>query len=211
MLGTGFLDERTTPIGRVRYRSCDDWRAGDTTAGVSVESRTRRPAVTDPRLNLDIAWRSHAAQESWTGKADAKASIFLAMDGAVLAGVLAARAQKGSYLHGLGGWPATILIIALILCAAGALLAATATFPLLGDPRRRGHRPGTIFFGDLRVRQNDDLSQQLAALTIDEQFSQVAHQLIAMSRASWIKHRLMQGALAVAILGYLLIFIVLVG
>lgn len=133
------------------------------------------------------------------------------MDGLVLAGALAARSQQGSYLNGLGGWREILLLTALILCSIGALLAAAAIFPLLGDLHRHRAGPGTIFFGDLRRRAPDDLAQQLSRLTLDEQFSQVARQLVAMSKVSWIKHRLMQAALTTAILGFLLILVVLIG
>ncbi|WP_282288034.1 Pycsar system effector family protein [Micromonospora sp. WMMD998] len=161
------------------------------------------------RANLDIAWRSHAAQESWTAKVDTKVSIFLALDGAVLGSVLAARAQRGGAFQQLDGWRANLLTLALVLCAAGAVLAAAAVFPMLGRARRAERRRGIIYFGDLRHREPADLARQLAELTLPEHFDQVARQLVAIARTSWAKHRILQLASALTIPGYVMILAVL--
>ena len=47
------------------------------------------------RLNLDLSWRSHTAQENWTTKVDTKASIIFTVNGAAIAAILALRTQKG--------------------------------------------------------------------------------------------------------------------
>ena len=161
--------------------------------------------IEQERVNLDVAWRAHVAQENWATKVDAKASIFLALDGVVVGAILAARAQKGSFIDVLGGWRASLLVVALVICFVAALIAAVAIIPVLGRPRSRG----TIYFGDLRCRQADDLAAQLATMTVRDQISQVSEQLVAMARIAWLKHRLMQMAVAVAVIGYVLIMLVL--
>ncbi|MFI1993837.1 Pycsar system effector family protein [Actinoplanes sp. NPDC020271] len=155
------------------------------------------------RTNLDIAWRAHAAQESWAGKVDTKASILLALDGVILGAMLTARAQKVSVVPVLTGPRLTTLVVAVVLCAVAGLLAAAVVFPVLG-----GRRSGTIFFGDLRRRAAGDLAGQLLRLTVAEQVEQVALQLVAMSRVNWLKHRLMQAALIATMAGFLLVMIV---
>lgn len=160
------------------------------------------------RLNLDLAWRSHAAQEGWTARADTKASIFFAVNGAVLGTVLAARTQPGGFLVGLGGWRAAVLLVALVLCGLAEVVAGAAVVPLLGPGRNTGRR-GTIYFGELRRRDPADLRDQLMRLTPEEQFAQIAHQLVAMARVNWFKHRIIQLLMAAAFAGYVLVILVM--
>ena len=102
------------------------------------------------RINLEVAWRAHAAQESWAGKVDTKASILLALNGLILGAMLSGRIQKDSFIQVLRGPWLTVLAVAVVLCAVAALLAAMVVFPVLSG--RRGGAEGTIFFGDLRRR-----------------------------------------------------------
>jgi len=161
--------------------------------------------------NLDIAWRAHGAQENWTGKVDTKASIFLALDIAVVGAVVTARTQRDGALHSLSGWESGLLWVAIALCLIGATLAAIVVFPILGRPDNSGPPSGTIYFGDLRRWNPDDLAQRLAVLTAEEQFQQVSRQLVTMAAVSWFKHRVMQGAMGAALTGYALILIALAG
>jgi hypothetical protein len=156
------------------------------------------------KINLESAWRAHAAQEGWAAKVDTKASIFLAVDGVVLSAVLTARRQEGSHLASLDGWPDDVLTVALVLCGIGGVLAIMLVFPILGgrDPMRS---TGTIYFGDLRRRRVGELAQQLASLSLEDQFTQVSQQLVAMAWRTWLKHRLLQAALTSALAGYLAI------
>jgi len=189
------------------------WTGRDTSSRVTAEKAppARRTGDEDFRSNLDIAWRTHGAQENWTGKVDTKASIFLALDTAVLGAVVAARTQRDGALRALDSWQTTLLWTAIAMCLLGAVLAAVVVFPILGRPRSSGRPSGTIYFGDLRRWEPDDLAQRLANLTAEEQFQQVSRQLVTMARVAWLKHRLMQVALGMALAGFALIFIALVG
>jgi len=169
----------------------------------------RRAGNETVRSNLDIAWRTHSAQENWTGKVDTKASIFLALDTAVLGAIVAARTQREGALRTLDGWQTGLLWTAIAMCFIGAVLAAMVVFPLLGRSTSSGRPSGTIYFGDLRRWEPDDLAERLAELTAEEQFHQVSRQLVAMARVVWLKHRIMQVALGVALAGYALIFLAL--
>ncbi|GIE31918.1 hypothetical protein Ait01nite_049630 [Actinoplanes italicus] len=163
--------------------------------------------------NLDVAWRTHVAQESWAGKVDTKASILLTLNGVILGAVLSARVQKDSFIAVLAGPRAVMLAIAVVLCATAGLLAAGVIYPVLGRGHRNGsNRPdpaGTIYFGDLRLRRPAELAGQLATMTTEEQFGQVARQLVAMARAAWLKHRLLQAALVATTCGFLMIMAVM--
>jgi pycsar effector protein len=163
------------------------------------------------RLNIDLAWRSHAAQESWTAKVDTKASIALAANAAVLTAIVASRTQKGSYLEQLTGWREVLLLVAVILCVLAVVCAGAIVFPLLGRRRiRRRPARDTIYFGDLRHRDPGDLRDQLLHLTPHDHLAQLARQLVAMARYNWFKHSMLQIALATAYAGYLLVFVLLV-
>ncbi|GIF25077.1 hypothetical protein Ate02nite_78070 [Paractinoplanes tereljensis] len=140
---------------------------------------------------------------------DAKASIFLAVDGVALSALLTARSQNGNILANLEGWRSGALTGALLLCVLAGLLTTAVVFPLLGGSRTMRKNRGTIYFGDLRRRQAGELAHQLAHLTLEDQFAQVSRQLVAMARTTWIKHRLLQVALVVALAGFLTIIGVL--
>lgn len=159
------------------------------------------------RINLESAWRAHGAQESWAAKVDTKASIFLAVDGVVLSAVLTARSQKAALFADLAGWRTDTLTAALILCGLAGVLATMVVFPILGGRRRSngGRDRGMIYFGDLRRRQAGELAHQLAGQTLEDQFGQVSRQLVVMARTTWIKHRLLQVALASALTGFIAI------
>lgn len=168
-----------------------------------------REDVGQGKINLESAWRAHTAQESWAGKVDTKASIFLAVDGLVLSAVLTAWSRREGIFASMGGWRADALALALGLCAAGGLLAIVVVFPVLGGRDPVGDS-GTIYFGDLRRRQPGELAQQLAGMTLEDQFGQVSRQLVAMARRTWIKHRLLQAALVSSLAGFLVVvFVVL--
>lgn len=163
--------------------------------------------------NLDIAWRTHAAQESWAGKVDTKASILLTLNGVILGAVLSARVQQDSFIAVLAGSRAVVLAVAVALCAVAGLLAAGVIYPVLGRGHHNGrNRPdpnGTVYFGDLRRRRPCELAGQLATMSTEEQFGQVARQLVAMARAAWLKHRLLQAALVITMCGFLMIMAVM--
>jgi hypothetical protein len=169
--------------------------------------KQKQPDSEQGRINLESAWRAHAAQESWAGKVDSKASIFLAVDGVVLSAILTARSQSGNVFATLAGWRDDTLTAALILCGTAGVLATMVVFPVLGGrrPSNGGRDRGVIYFGDLRRRQAGELARQLAGLTLEDQFGQVSRQLVVMARTTWIKHRLLQVALASALTGFLAI------
>ncbi|MFI5932214.1 Pycsar system effector family protein [Actinoplanes sp. NPDC051494] len=171
---------------------------------------TDRPEVPQEqlRLNLDLAWRRHTAQENWIARVDTKASILLTVNGAVLGTVLTARAQSSGFVADLTGWRAVVLWTAMILCGLAEVAAGAVIVPLLGHGRTPD-RAGTIFFGDLRRRDPAALGAYLMGLTPEEQFDQLAHQLVVMARASWFKHRVMQALTGTAFTAYLLIFVAL--
>jgi hypothetical protein len=110
------------------------------------------PTVPDPNQHaIEFAWRAHAAQEAWTAKVDAKASLLLALEGGLLVAALAGHTKDGPLagLHG-GRNAAQGIGMCLLLLAIG--MAAGAVIPMLGRVRehRASHESNTIYFGHVR-------------------------------------------------------------
>ncbi|NKR46521.1 hypothetical protein GS506_17705 [Rhodococcus hoagii] len=138
----------------------------------------------------------HQAQESWTAKIDVKASIVLALDGAVLVAIISGHGPDGA-LSSLAGWRDLALGTATLLILIALLLAVLVVRPALGSSRthRTQHRDHVIYFGHLRHWDSQHLATRLRTLTPTEQAGQIALQLVAMSKRNWWKHRLLQWSL----------------
>jgi hypothetical protein len=149
-----------------------------------------------------FAWHIHAAMESWTSRADLKASILLALQGAVLVAAITSAAVVGR-----SGWAVTVALggIAVLMLAAG--LTATATVPALGSTRahRRASPNNFIYFGHVRHRPADRLAEQLAAVTEQDQVAMLARQLVVMSVLNWRKHRLLQISMLLTVTAVLML------
>lgn len=151
-----------------------------------------------------FAWRVHAAQAAWTGNADVKASILLALEGGSLYAALSATGH-GGLLGGAHGpaYPAAAGTgIAVLLLAIVA--AAIAVFPRLGSG---SHVPGpqAVYFGDLRRWDPADLAHHIDELTENDELGMLSLQLTQMSRQNWTKHRWVQLSLALALTGIVII------
>lgn len=155
----------------------------------------------------DFAWRVHTAQETWTAKVDAKASIVFALQGAVLVTVVAASAGDGVFAA-LSECRLALLVVGVLCTLASAACAGAVVFPLLGSSsdHERDHRDNFIYFGHLRHWQDPRaLADRLGRLSADEELEQLARQLTAMGRLNWVKHRRLQKAVVLGLLGVTLV------
>lgn len=161
-----------------------------------------------PHSSLELGWRIHQAQEAWTAKVDVKASIVLALSGAVLVAIISGHTTD-SYLSTLTGWREITLRCAIALVLLGILFAGLVVRPALGPAgeHHANHRDHLIYFGHLRHWNPQLLSARLRTLTPNEQSDQVALQLVAMSKRNWWKHRLLQWSLYATALSAVLITI----
>jgi hypothetical protein len=150
---------------------------------------------------IEFAWRCHTAQENWTSKVDTKASIFLTANLIGLAALLSARSSADSPLSAPDGWSRLAMDGGILLAGLAALVTMVVVFPLLGRPQRRTY-PDIIYFGHLKDQAAVDVAQRIATLTAQEQIDQLARQLVAMAKGNWIKYRVLQLALLLAISGY---------
>jgi len=157
----------------------------------------------DSREAVDFGWRVHNALESWTGRADLKASILLAFQG-------------GAFIFGITFWDALIKDVVspwlqVALGATGLLVLAMVStaiviVPVLGPRRRlRADQPRSlVYFGHLRLWEPEELAQAMRNLTVREETEMLSAQLIAMSRLTWRKHRLIQISVVLTVLALVL-------
>ncbi len=175
--------------------------------------RTPPPAVTpvDPpsRRGIEMAWRTHGAQEAWTAKVDIKASIVLALATAVLVGVVAGTTKDAAF-YSLVGWRHVLLIAAVVADMVAVVLSAVAIWPRLGRSKehRREHPKHLIYFGHLRHWSSEGLAARLKTVSDDDEREVLAEQLIRMSERNWWKHVALQYALAAILVAVMLVAIV---
>ncbi|MCD2107451.1 DUF5706 domain-containing protein [Rhodococcus erythropolis] len=159
------------------------------------------PATPIQSEAIDFGWRVHGAQEAWTAKVDVKASIVLALDGAVLAAIIGGH-NEGGVFDQLVGWRNVLQGVAAGLIIIGLILAGLVVRPALGSSREheRDYQDHLIYFGHLRHwnGQASALATRLRAWSSDDENEQLAEQLLNMSRRNWWKHRLLQWALYIS-------------
>ncbi len=111
----------------------------------------RRLPVADQQRATEDAWRIHAAVVDWTGKVDSKASFALAVESAVLGGIVTLTAE-GRRLSGLDGyWEARLFWAGVGVLVAALLIVMTVVAPRLRSFRSRSEwQDNYIYFGRLR-------------------------------------------------------------
>jgi len=175
-----------------------------------VTRRSPRPTNTgEPaeKRATEFAWRVHTAQQSWANTGDIKASILLAFEGGALYAILSAQAKDG-FLAKLSGWHHVAEVIGVVLLLFGITAAAIAVFPRLGRAaKQRDNRHQPIYFGNLRHWNAAGLKDHLAGLKQDEELDALSHQLAAMARSNWTKHRWVQVSLVLSLAGILVVAI----
>jgi Pycsar effector protein len=151
---------------------------------------------------VEFAWDVHGAQESWTEKADLKASILLALEGGGLYAMVTALAS-GGVLANVAGWPRQLAEIAGFVSLLVAVVAAGAViFPRLGRAgEHRDFRHHAIYFGTLRHWDATRLRDHLAGMSPEDQLEALSWQLSEMAKLNWIKHRWIQVSLTFSMTG----------
>jgi hypothetical protein len=158
-------------------------------------------------MAAEFAWRTHSAITDWTAKVDAKASIVLALESAIMAAVItfSGRDRPLSALH---GWPLATYRFGILLMAIGITLAGLVVFPYLDRRKARAQwRTEVIYFGHLRRWRPSELADYLFALSARTQLDILSRQLVTTSKIAWIKHARLQWSMLAAALGTLLLAI----
>lgn len=138
----------------------------------------------------EFAWKVHTALDSWTGKVDTKASIALAIESAVF-GFVVSLSKAGERFSSLKSTPKAWYDIGVVLLLGAIFWALLVVLPQLNRRQsRKNWRAGIIYFGHLRHWDPEDLERELKRAEAYE--SQLAAQLVAMSKIAWKKHARLQ-------------------
>lgn len=148
---------------------------------------------------VETAWRIHSAQVDWTGKVDSKASFALAIQSAVMAGIVGLAGGDRRLANVKGFWPNSFLWVGV-----GVLVLSLVAVSLVVRPRLRRKKleeeipENFIFFGHLRMWSAQELEQ---ALLERELLPVLSRQIVEMSKLTWQKHRLLQSSMTGALFG----------
>ncbi|WP_085067132.1 Pycsar system effector family protein [Catenuloplanes japonicus] len=143
----------------------------------------------DQPREVAFTWQVHAGLEAMAARADAKAGILLAHQGGAF--VLGISAWQ------MGGSPAVVLAMLLVVAAMGTSIAVVA--PVLRPKGRMVAIGDLIYFGHLREWQAQSLAERLGELSEDDELAMVSRQLVTLSRINWRKHRLLQISLSLTV------------
>lgn len=148
---------------------------------------------------VESAWRIHSAQVDWTGKVDSKASFALAIQSAVMAGIIGLAGGNRRLANLEGFWANTFFWVGM-----GVLILSVVAVTFVVRPRLRSRKLGAeipdnfIFFGHLRKWSPQDLEK---ALVERELLPVLTRQIVEMSKVTWQKHRLLQVSMTGALIG----------
>ena len=149
---------------------------------------------TDP---IDTAWRIHAAQVDWTGKVDSKANFALAIESALLVGIIGA--SKDGILSKLSGVQLWSCRIGVALLVAAVVLAMSVVIPRLRSKQAKTEwKNNFIYFGHVRHWDSDKLAEKIQDA---ELLPILSRQIIHMGDIAWIKHRGVQWSLCAGLAG----------
>jgi hypothetical protein len=162
------------------------------------------PETSDHNGPTKFAWQVHLAQEAWTTKVDTKGSIMLALQGGALFAILSASGKDGA-LARLDGLRRLLEIAGVMAFLLAIMLAGLAVFPRLGTAReqRSHHRDHLVYFGHLRHWTPDELRTRIQRLCSEDELTDLAGQLVRISRTNWAKYRLVQLSLVLTLTGVL--------
>jgi hypothetical protein len=168
-------------------------------------SATEQAASPPPTITpAEFAWRTHSAITDWTAKVDAKASIVLALESAIMGAVITLSGRDRP-LSALRGRPLGTYRLGILLMAIGIALAGLVVFPYLDRRKARVQwRSEAIYFGHLRRWRPSELADYLSALSARTQLDILSRQLVTTPKIAWIKHARLQWSMLAAALGTLL-------
>jgi hypothetical protein len=158
----------------------------------------RRYRMGDP---TEFAWRVHATQETWTTKADTKASVLLAFEGGL--GIVATSTADNIRIPLIpAGWHRWIEVGGVGLLVLAILITCAALMPSLGRTGRhlRESDHNLVYFGHLRLWQPEPLVGHLKRLTPADETEMLARQMVTTSRLNWRKYRCLQLSTVLAML-----------
>jgi hypothetical protein len=146
----------------------------------------------------DAAWRIHGAVVDWTGKVDSKAAFSLTANSALLGAILTLSGSHRALAH-LQGKAEVFYWNGFGVTAVAALFALYVVRPRLRSKKVKAEASENfIYFGHVRHWKADDLAE---ALTTKAMLPVLSRQLVNMSEIAWLKHRLVQWSMTLAVVG----------
>lgn len=137
---------------------------------------------------LANAWKIHDAQVQWTSQVDSKASFVLAIETAVLAGVIELSGKQRRLSDLDDAWTRFYYGTGVVLLAIALIAVAWAVRPRLRNPGLKGEaRDHFIYFGHAR-----QWSPSKLASSLDWDLREaLAKQIVEMAKIAWRKHVLL--------------------
>lgn len=148
---------------------------------------------------VENAWRIHDAQLTWTSQVDGKASFVLAIEAAVVGGIVTLTGGGHRLANLEPGWT-----VGLFIAGVACLVAALACVALAVRPRLRNTavaKDGEVdylYFGHAKQHTPVALRSYLEA---GDMLGVLCRQIASMSRIAWLKHRLLQVSVTLAAVG----------
>jgi len=167
-------------------------------APVTVKENDAR--TNDEATGIEFGWQVHDALDTWTGRADTKASIVLTLEIATLGFVVALTGGKQLFAT-LSGWRERAFQVGLGLLVFGIVAAIGVVMPQLARRKaRKQPRDGLIYFGHLRHATPSKLERTLTRLSPGDIRAALAEQLVIMSQIAWRKHSWLQVSIGAGLL-----------
>lgn len=152
---------------------------------------------------VETAWRVHSAQVDWTGKVDSKASFALAIQSAVIGGIIGLAGDDRRLANLEGFWPTSLFWAGILLLVLSLIAVSFVVRPRLRSRKVASEAPDNfIFFGHLRTWNAEALEK---ALLEKDVLPVLSRQIIAMSQVAWMKHRLLQVSMSGGVIGTALV------
>ena len=152
---------------------------------------------------VETAWRIHAANADWTGKVDSKASFALAIESAIVAGVVALASDQRRLSELDGFWTRAFFTVGAVALIAALLCVVRVVRHRLRSKSVKGEAPENfIYFGHAQHWAADDLA---AALKEYDMLEMLSRQIIDISRIAWMKHRMLQLSMTLTTTGVSLV------
>lgn len=165
----------------------------------SNEQRRHPEIVSGPFESY--AWQVHDGLHEWTAKVDAKASVILTIETAIL-GMIVVFAGQDHRLDRMTGWETWDFRAGVALLVGAIILAGAAVFPQLNRRDvRRAWRHNYVYFGHLRRWEPQELVNAVESGGAAQTKLVLGTQLIAISKIVWRKHTFLQYSMLLVLTG----------
>ncbi|GLW64382.1 hypothetical protein Arub01_26260 [Actinomadura rubrobrunea] len=167
----------------------------------------RRQDEDDQESFEAYAWRVNQALHDWTAKVDAKASVILAIETAILS-MIVAFVRTGKRIQQLTPLETWTFRVGVALVACAIVLAGAAVFPQLNRREaKRNWRRSYVYFGHPRRWRPAELVDALESGNEQRHKIVLGTQLIALSKIIWREHSFLQCSMSLVAIGNIAIWV----